>query len=145
MELKDLVGRHFLSGVDLVSEDIPSKWTFEAGETYHGETLTFVLDGVTYTAFQDDDDGYRSSMRDIEKSERAVKNTFPGEEVIGRMKEPESDSYVTSCTILELISVVTGKTVLSVGTDNDDDYYPSWVGYFEPKNLSANADLPQKG
>jgi hypothetical protein len=50
----------------------------------------------------------------------------------------ENDKYEEH-DILDLIDVVTGKVVLSVGTGNTDDYYPYWVAEFTPENMGANA------
>ena len=58
MELKDLVGLHELSGVDTTTEMIET-W----GENY---VVRFVLDGKTYKAIEDPEDGYRSHCKDLE-------------------------------------------------------------------------------
>ena len=130
MELTDLVGNHILSGVDRIKK--PSDRSY-----YHEdyEVINFVLDGKTYTAIEDPEDGYRSCLQEIFVSEEPTLNTFPGQEVVGRMAD-NKDGQINE--ILELIDVTTGKVVLAIGTANTDDYYPYWVADFNPENMSIN-------
>jgi hypothetical protein len=114
------------------SESVKAQW----GDSFEDcQVINFVLDGVTYTAIEDPNDGYRSTMREIATSDKSVSNTFTGQEVLAKMRE--NDKYEHD--ILDLIDVVTGKVVLSVGTGNTDDYYPYWVAEFTPENMGANA------
>lgn len=64
-----------------------------------------------------------------------ISNSFPAVRVLAR-KKPDGD-YVND--VLEFVDVETGKIILEVGTDNTDDYYPCFVGYFSPENMSSNA------
>jgi hypothetical protein len=131
MELKDLVGKHILSGVDMNNESI-KQW----GNYFEDcQVINFVLDGITYTAIEDPDDGYRSTMRKIVTSDKVVSNIFAGQEVLAKMRE--NDRYQEN-DILDLVDVVTGKIVLSVGTGNTNDYYPYWVAEFTPENMGVN-------
>ena len=133
LELKDLVGEHVLSGVDFCTTKV-EMW----GEHFEDcEVVNFVLDGVTYTAIEDPNDGYRSCMEEIKVSDTPIINNFPGQRVVATMRPDEK--YANN-DILDLIDVVTGKVVLSIGTDNYDDYYPCWVAVFYPENMSINAD-----
>lgn len=135
MELKDLEGAHVLTGVDEESGEIVSQ--YGADSTYVGNTIRFCLDGTIYVVREDDDDGYRSSMRDITVGTTPMVNTFPPVQVIGVYRDHRGSGY---CDILELIDVVTGKLVLEVGTENTDDYYPSFVASFNPKGMVINAE-----
>jgi hypothetical protein len=131
MELNELVGKHILSGVDMSNESILS-W----GDCYENcQVIRFVLDGKTYMAVEDPNDGYRSSMRNIEESDSVVSNTFPGVEVMAFMKK---DAAYGNDDVLELMDTKNGKTILSVGTGNFDDYYPYWVAEFTPENMAIN-------
>lgn len=47
---------------------------------------------------------------------------------------------VEHCDYLVLVSEITDKPVLTVGTSNTDDYYPSFVAHFEPENMSVNSE-----
>lgn len=133
MELKDLVGEHVLDAVD------ESKETLDCGYFSEDATvLRFRLDGVVYVATEDPDDGYRSGLRDLVIGAGDMTNTFTPCRVIGRHRTEGRYSGVDD--VLELIDAVTGKTVLEVGTDNVDDYYPGFVACFMPENMAANAE-----
>jgi hypothetical protein len=131
MELKDLVGPHELSGVDMAREVI----TTYGDEKEEVDVVLFILDGITYKAVEDPSDGYRSYCRDVVVCEDKVSNTFPPQQVIASMKEDEG--YSNNDTI-QFTDVVTGKVVLQVGTDNHDDYYPYCVMVWNPENLAIN-------
>ena|SRR5690554_4167382 len=125
MKLKDLVGLHDLSGVDV------------ATEMYGGDVVNvvrFVLDGKTYKATEDPDDGYRSYLAEIEVTDEKVTNNFPPQKVVGTMKVA---GWYEHDTIL-FIDIVTGKVVLKVGTDDVSDYYPYCVLRWHPENLAIN-------
>jgi len=107
--------------------------------------IRFRLDGVVYTAVENPDDGYRSSMKEIyiatNAKERKVNNTFRGHRVLAKKKTQKGQSDDT----LEFIDLLTGKVVLEVGTDNTDDYYPSFVSTFTPENLADNRPVKYEG
>lgn len=123
MELKDLIGEHVLTGADTDS-------------TNHGDSnaIRFVLDGKTYIAIEDPEDGYRSCMGELIESQDKIPNLFKEQKVIGTMREG------SGCDILDFIDCVTGKIVISIGTDNTEDYYPWFVGEFHPENMAVNAE-----
>jgi hypothetical protein len=127
--LEGLCGKHVLEGVDFGSERVKREWS----EAYENcEVIRFQLDGVVYMAIEDPSDGYRSAMQSIKVTDEPIKNRFPGIEVVGRMKE--RSEYGQNNDTLQLISAKTGKTILEVGTDNHDDYYPCWVASWQPEN-----------
>ena len=131
--LDDLCGEHLLSGVDFESVDVKDwgdRWVT-------ANACRFCLDGVTYAAAEDEDDGYRSHMRDLIVVSGEPMNTWPAVRVLCRKAEP--GRYATGADILEVIDLATSKTVLRVGTDNTDDYYPFYVAEFTPENLAHNA------
>lgn len=135
-ELKDLVGLKMLDAVDanIVTPEPRHEWdTPEACDT-----LSFRLDGVVYVAQEDPSDGYRSMMEDLRTlpDGAEMRNVFQPHQVLAVYRDNRGHN---SCEILELIDVVTGKVVLEVGTDNSDDYYPSYVASFQPEHLAANA------
>jgi len=131
MELNELLGPHKLTGVDMNNESLNTYGSYFED----CQVINFVLDGKTYTATEDPNDGYRSNMRDIVKSKYNVKNKFPPCKVLGVMREKDEHH---SHDILDLIDVKTNKVVLSVGTEDTDDYYPTWVGIFTPENMAIN-------
>lgn len=139
MELKDLVGIHLLDGVDYGTE----KYDWDEEPTDAGY-LRFRLDGVTYLALEDPNDGYCSSMRELKVDSRAPSYTFPPALVEGRYVDKESAYYSGgeeyTQNILELYDVLTGELVLRVGT-HTDDYYPSFVSSWKPEGLAINQHL----
>ena len=132
MKTEDLTGNRILSGVELSIEQIR-----QYGDNFEDATvIRFVIDGITYKAKEDPNDGYRSQCEDIEISEEEISNMFEPHEVIGTMKE-NNEWYKNDVIIFT--DVKTGKTVLEIGTENSDDYYPSCVMYFAPENLFINS------
>lgn len=93
------------------------------------------LDGKVYTAVENPDDGYRSSMDRLFVEDCPIKNAFPPIRVLAKKKS--DDKWGTNDTI-ELIDLVTGKVVAEFGTDNTEDYYPSFVSAFWPEHMSTN-------
>lgn len=130
--LESLVGEHELSGVDMAAEDMPAY--FEGG-TYKGSVCRFVLDGKAYTAAEDENDGYRSSMKSLVLGGE-VNNRFAPQRGLCTMRT--EGEYGRKDETLVMRDVVTGKEVLEVGTDNTDDYYPSFVANFQPENMACN-------
>lgn len=132
--LESLVGEHALSGVDFETARVPV-WT--GSDMFEdAQTCRFCLDGITYVAIENPDDGYRSSLRSIGITGDTVRNSWPPVRVLASMRT--RGRYSGSSEVLELRDVVTGKIVLSVGTEDVDDYYPGFVAEFSPENLAHN-------
>ena len=132
VELVSLVGEHLLDAVDFSNEQVKT-W----GDEFEPcQVMRFRLNGKCYTATEDPDDGYRSSMKDLVVSDCVeMKNVFAPVRVIGRHRT--AGSYGAE-DVLELIDAKTGKTVIEVGTDNSDDYYPGFVANFNPEAMVLN-------
>jgi len=123
MELKNLVGTHKLTAVEF--------------DTVYNEddvvaALLFTLDGVTYRATEDPNDGYRSMFDELKIVNTYLPNTFTPVEVEVRLRHSESEY------ILEFVDVLSNLVVMELGTNNTDDYYPYCVLYWDPKNLFTN-------
>lgn len=131
MELKDLVGMHTLSGVDFDERSI-EQWP---GSFEDSQVVNFVLDGKTYTAVEDPNDGYRSSMKEIAITDFPVKNVFPGIAVFCVM---HPDGNYNKNDVLDVYDAKNGKLVLAIGTEDWDDYYPTFKAEFTPENMSIN-------
>lgn len=131
MELRDFCGRHIFSGCELREEVV---------EGYYMEDMAtvclFTLDGITYKAVEDPDDGYRSYCKDIEVSEVPPRYSFPGVAVLCSMKE---DSRDENNDVLVIRDAINGKVILEVGTMNYDDYYPYAHFEYNPENMSCNS------
>lgn len=121
MELADLAGTHMLSGVDRV-EGVPGSWSEPSPEV-----LRFELDGVLYGAVENPDDGYRSSMRELSVFQGRPATTFEPVQVKAVYRGSDNQE------ILDLI--YDDRVILSVGTDYTDDWYPSFVAYWNPEPL----------
>ena len=109
-ELEDLVGTHELSGVgrNIIECDANS--------------FSFILDGITFTAIEDPEDGYRSTMKEL----------FIGGEIKNTFKPVEVECILHDKTLRMNYK---DKLVLEVGTDNYDDYYPVFVNHWNPENI----------
>jgi hypothetical protein len=133
IDLESLVGEHVLDAVDTESAQVKT-W----GDSFESaEVIRFRLDGIVYTAVEDPDDGYRSSMDKIFISDDPMRNVFTPCKVLARM-DTEARDYGGKNETLELLDTVTGKVVLRVGTDNSDDYYPWFVAEWIPAAMAAN-------
>jgi hypothetical protein len=134
IEMQSLVGKHLLSGVDESHLGIKT-WDDDFEDC---QCINFILDGKTYTAIENPEDGYRSSMDKLIESEEIVSNTFASIEVLCLYKNKTNNRYSDDCDILEFYDTKNGKIVLEIGTDNTSDYYPSFVASFTPENFSCN-------
>jgi len=135
MQLDDFLGRHVLTGVDFGVEKATEEYYQDAN------TMAFEMDGKVYLVREDPDDGYRSSMKDIEEVDIKVVNQFPPCKVKGRRRK--NSEYGEKNDVIDFYDVVTGLVVLAIGTENIDDYYPSYVAYFDPRNMKIN--IPDNG
>jgi hypothetical protein len=140
VELKDLIGLHTLSAVE-------SGYVKDNGnDEYRGmkdcNYLSFVLDGKKYTAIEDPEDGYRSSMDRLVVDRGKLKNILPDTKVLAVFSR---DRYSESDRLLWFYAVDNGKLVMEVGTDSYDSYYPTFVGNFNPENLPANTLKQEAG
>ena len=132
IEIKSLVGKHTLSGVDEITRKIKNYF----GDSFEScQCINFVLDGKTYTAIEDPDDGYRSALDKIIESNEKIENTFAPVEVIVLYREKYQYG---ECEILDFVDIKNGKRVLEIGTEDTDDYYPCFVACWMPENLSIN-------
>jgi len=133
IELKDLVGEHLLTGVDFETTRV-EEW--EGSNSFQdAQCVNFTLDGITYTAIEDPEDGYRSAMRELKVSAVPTTNTFAPVRVLGQMKPDEG---LQANDVLELLDCETGKTVLEIGTENTNVYYPCFVASFTPEAMACN-------
>lgn len=135
IEWSALLGAHELSG----AEEGYAQRNDYYGRATERPALHFVLDGVTYSAIEDDNDGYRSACEGIYLSQYVVKNTFAPVAVVGIHRTKASGHYGED-DVIELHDAATGALVLEVGTSNIDDYYPGFVGYFYPEAMAINKE-----
>ncbi len=113
MNLLELVGPHLLSAIE-----------FSANQG-DATVLRFTLDGVTFAASEDPDDGYRSCLGELAVSAERLANSFPPIPVLAVQSAEE---------LLEFYDARNGGLLLVLGTDTSDDYYPLFVASWTPEN-----------
>jgi hypothetical protein len=134
VELNELCGMHKLSGVYLCETTYTNCWE----ETYTVNAIRFILDGVTYEAIEDPDDGYRSYMSELRTTDEKVRYTFPSVDVLCSLSEKYDRN--TLC----FRDVENGKTILEIGTDHEDGYYPYCVFEWMPEKMACNENAEAK-
>lgn len=130
--LDSLVGEHVLDAVDMDSTKVKKYSDY----LEDANVIRFRLDGKVYTAVEDPSDGYRSSMEKLFVSDAAMTNVFAPVKVLARMSG--NGDYGQVNDTLELLDCANGKTILRVGTDNTDDYYPCFISEWSPGFMAVN-------
>lgn len=130
MELNDLVGKHILSGIEV---GVLTKKDYIGYQSCN--YMKFTLDGVTYAAVEDPEDGYRSYMEELVVSDEPCKIKLPNIEVVCSMME---DDVYENNDVLRFVDVMSGREILLVGTENWDDYYPVCRLEYHPENMHCN-------
>lgn len=130
MELKELCGKHVFSGCELTNEKRKIY-----GYEENCQVCLFTLDGVTYKAIENPDDGYRSFCEEIKTSEKPPKYLFDGITVVCSMRD---DDRYDKHDVLVVRDAENGKTVLEVGTMCCDGYYPCCYFAYTPENMECN-------
>ena len=90
----------------------------------------FQLGDVIFEVLEDEDDGYRSYMKEvkiIDVNAKRKPGDFLDEIIIEVSKKSDFDGFC-------LKSTTSDHCWLTFGTDNSDDYYPSFTFYFQPKD-----------
>jgi hypothetical protein len=153
MDFAEFDGKVFtLDAADYATTQYVSPYGYSKGQA---NSLLFRLDGVVYEAIEDDEDDYRSSLGELRQpGDVPMVNVFTPthvkcEHITSRGgHDVESEQFTwymprRDCDILRFTATGNGKTVLEVGTDNTEDYYPSCVLSFFPQDLPANAGVSQ--
>lgn len=131
MKLKDLCGKHILSGVEVGSTED------EYGELAH--YMMFTLDGTTYRALEDPDDGFRSFCRELEIVECKCKTKLPDIEVYCEYIDIIGKGvWDEDADVLVVVDAKSQLPILRVGTGNTHDYYPYCVMHWIPENMAIN-------
>lgn len=135
VDLKFFEGKAFyLTGVD-TSTASHDRWG-DGDRMEECQAISFTLDGVTYMAVEDPDDGYRSHLEAIRIVDGSkVVNRFPPCHVIA-FRQPDDDYGKND--VIQFKDTTTGEVVLEIGTSNVDDYYPCYVGSFHPQAMAIN-------
>ena len=133
-------GIHYLSGIGSV------QFTDENSINYNEiEGNLFEIDGVTYLAYLDPDDGWRSYGVMQPTTQYKCQYTFPPQKVIvtnRHIEEELTDDWGYNEQVkrdfLIIKDAILNKEVLAVGTDYSEDYYPVAIFRYSPMNLYAN-------
>lgn len=126
-----LIGMHMLSGVDRFSTSHNTTLSNRMAECFR-----FCLDGITYAAMEDPSDGYRSSMECLYTDGESINMSFAAVSVL--LIKKQQGQYSKGDSVFQMIDVLNGNVVLEFGTENSDDYYPSFVASWKPENLYIN-------
>lgn len=140
IELADLIGEHWLDAVDfnIIQHE---EWN---GKYVDANSITFRLDGKCYTATEDPNDGYRSTMNQLFTKDVEMTNVFNPAWVICQAYEPGDDEPYSDHSnddgihLIEFVDAWNGKVILMVGTDYGDGYYPSFVSNWRPEEMAIN-------
>lgn len=130
MTLEDLKGNHILSGIEVGTRKI-KVFSWEEDCSY----IKFILDGTTYLAVENPDDGYRSYMEELQIVDEKCEVKLPDIKVCCHMRE---NSKYAENDILVFIDSVNGEEILAIGTANTDDYYPYCVMEYSPEKMHCN-------
>ena len=134
MILEDLVGKHVLSGIEEGMLTNP----------YDGDCayIKFTLDGITYKAIENPDDGYRSFLNELEIVDEKCKIRVPDIEVVCHMREYDKP---WENDVLCFVDAANGEIFLSIGTENTNNYYPYCVMEYFPERLHCNQKEKREG
>jgi len=95
-------------------------------------TNRFQLGSVIFEVIEDEDDGYRSSMQEVQIIDQNADRN-PGDFLgIIQIRKNQFDSGNTQET-WSLVDPMDNHCWLSFGTDNTDDYYPCFIFYYKAK------------
>lgn len=108
-------------------------------DSANGCALT--LGGKTVFVFEDPCDGYRSSASEPLVTPQSLYSFGASPEylripVLVRKLTPTE--YADEADGIELLDRRNGRTILRLGTNNVDDYYPTFVCEWSPQNLAEN-------
>lgn len=130
MKLSDLVGEHILSGIETGGREVQA-----CGETVTASCVKFTLDGMTYLALEDPDDGYRSYLRELVIVDEACRIKLPNVQVRCEMWHRCDEDE-----ILVFTDVLNGERFLAVGTDYRDGWYPECIMEYRPEKMYCNME-----
>lgn len=135
-DISDLCGSRKLTGIDRATESR----TGECSNSYEDvEVCRLEMDGVVYEFSEDPDDGYRSQHYGPTKIDTPLVNTFaPIAVVCTHVEESTFGFSKGDADVLRVVNAKTGAVILDVGTNDIDDYYPSWICNFSAEALGVS-------
>jgi len=103
------------------------------------------LDDMTVFVFEDPSDGYRSSATEPMIVKAPLYSFGCDPEYVRApvlVRAWTKSEYGNTADGAEFIDTRNGKTILRIGTDNSDDYYPSYTCDWRPQDMASNERLP---
>lgn len=132
---EDICGETILIGV---SSDIKNA-IHNTEDPESAQAFGFQTSDYTVIGYEDQEDGYRSSCRNpiVTKDDLYQFTSCPVylhvPVVIKKRASPSNDG-------VEIVDRRNGETILILGTDGTDDYYPWYACQYTPENLWENKD-----
>lgn len=123
-------GKHKFSGIDPY---------IHLGDYGDYEGYYIVIDDTVYAFERDPDDGYRSygNLYIPENiSVNDIKNRFPAQYII--ITQRHLEDIDVDKQFYTIVNAETGKTILEIGTDYTDSYYPMAICHYYPENMAIN-------
>lgn len=126
-----LCGKHMLSGI---RTDVRHPFDPDANG------IAIDLQSFTVFIFEDPSDGYRSTaaaplIAACSLYEFGSPQYVHAPVEIRKWERSEGDSFYGEVSGLQFVDTRSNKVILTVGTSNTDDYYPSFVCEWRPENL----------
>ncbi len=119
LKFETLFGEHMFSGIQMIPD------------TGTGGKVLFVIDGFTYCAYEDPEDGYRSYLDSIDILSNEKPNvTF----------EPQRVMITGYEDGIQILNIKTGEPILLLYTDPVDGYYPCCTFTYNPENMEINKE-----
>jgi hypothetical protein len=130
-DLSDFVGEYIFTLIPDSSET----------DEWDATIVSFGLDKMVIFVHEDPSDGYRSHVGDVivtglVDTPKVHNRILPVDQYVICEFSDSSDE-----DILRIRSVKTGLLIFEIGTDNADDYYPSFIWNYHPQNLDANQEV----
>jgi hypothetical protein len=131
-------GKHILTGVSQ-GDRVPSQSRY--AEYEDADSISFIIDDMTFTFVEDPSDGYRSTLEGCFINLVNVNNTFEPLEITIKQRKVDERIYHKEAdyheeVLKDLIEFkYKGKVFAEVGTDYSDGYYPHFVSFFNPQVL----------
>lgn len=139
MELSDLVGLHVFSGIEI------STTNFDGRCCYFDDLVNcikFTLDGITYMAIENPDNGHRSYMGELFQTDETCRIKIPNVKVVCHIEDHFDPLDGEESDILVFVDAANGNIILEIGTAFRDMYYPYSVMNYYPENMACNAVSP---
>lgn len=133
-----------MSWDDLCGERKLNAFTADVRHPFDADANGCALDlgDMTVFVFENPNDGYRSSAIEPMIVKAALYEFKCDPDYIRvpcLIRRQDKGRYGGAFDGVEVIDTRNGKTILLLGTDNNDDYYPSYTCEWSPQNIYGSA------